>query len=987
MRLLGLVVGVCLLFGAAPAMAAPPLDPDRFGGKRDGSRAGTPFRIPQRAPGVDAAEQVRAGTSGTYKAVVILLQFSDNPADTINHSPAAFADLLFSVGTHPTGSMRDYYREVSRDQFDIDGIVTRWYTAPQPYSFYVNGQSGFGLPPQNSQGMTDAALQLADPDVNFSQFDNDGPDGMPNSGDDDGFIDALFIVHAGPGGEETGSVDQMWSHKFTVPGLLIDGVRAGAFTTEPEEWANTTTYSTAGELISIGVFCHEFGHVLGLPDLYDTTDSPTSSEGVGEWDLMSTGVYTHGVAGTYGSTPAHMSAWSKIRLGWVTPTWVLQDSAGVTIPPVENSGQVFRLWTNGADDGEYFLVENRQPIGFDAGLVRSSIEAGDGPSHGLIIYHVDDTIFDNNNATHKRLDVEEAGGPEGQPGVQNLDVHRNTTVLQNACGQNVLVTGNRADRFDPWPGPQNATSFDGSCPPSGSYCANKPSQVAVRNIVETGNDVTVDFFVNGVTVHRLAIAVDDTPFGGFPNNGNGLVEPGETVRLRFPLQNYASNPTGPLTARLQSESYLTLNPDSIMYASIGPGATDSGSVVQATILPTPDPRGVNVSLPIFAAAGLVDIDSVQVLVGGKTGICDNFENTLRRWVASAGGCDGINEWRREAGAGGNHTPGGTWAWRLGPPPPGTIGSYSPLQDARLMSQPIRLAGIADTLVFWQRYDSEVAFDGLSMEISTDGAETWTLLTPVGGYPNGDRWSGFQPAFVEAKVPLTGYSGIIQLAFRFQSSPANGGLGWWIDDVAVTGDDQCATTDIAITRFDAASIAGRSAVRVAWGLSDGIGGTVGIDRALGAEQRHRIATLPWDTRAGEYEDIDVVPGFTYKYWLTASRFGEPDATAGPVLVAIPSGVGEGTPPRVLAMSRVRPNPFSPNASFSVALDRDGPYVVRVFRADGSLVRTLADARGRAGTVPFTWDGTDERGRPVGAGLYFFELRAESGVRVQKAVLLR
>src|SRR6185295_3095633 len=185
--------------------------------------------------------------------------------------------------------------------------------------------------------------------------------------------------------------------------------------------------TTPGDLISIGVFCHEFGHVLGLPDLYDLDGNPDDSEGVGEWDLMASGVYNHLSGHPAGSSPAHMSAWSRIRLGWVTPTWVLQDSAGVTIPPVESSGQVFRLWTNGEDLGEYFLVENRQPIGFDAGLVRSSVEAGDGATHGLVIYHVDDALTfsqGNNNAAHKLLDVVEAGGPEilsGFIGAQNLD--------------------------------------------------------------------------------------------------------------------------------------------------------------------------------------------------------------------------------------------------------------------------------------------------------------------------------------------------------------------------------------------------------------------------------------------------------------------------------------------------------------------------------------------------------------------------------------
>jgi immune inhibitor A len=983
-RLLGLVAGLCMLLAGSIADAAPPLDIARAGQKRDASRAGTPFRMPHRAPGVDAAEEMRAGASGTFKCVVILLQFPDNPADTLDHTPAAFDSLLFSVGTHPTGSFRDYYREISRDQFDVEGVVTRWYTAPQPYSYYVDGQQGFGNFPNNSQGMVADAINLADPDIDFSQFDSNGPLGLP-----DGVVDGLFVVHAGPGGEQTGSVNDMWSHKFNLPaGVSKDGTTLFAFTTEPERWGpnGSPPLTPPGELISIGVFCHEFGHVLGLPDLYDLSGDVDDSEGVGEWDLMGSGVYTHVPANAAGSSPAHMSAWSKIQMGWVTPTWVLQDSAGVTIPPVETSGRVFRLWTNGEDAGEYFLAENRQPIGFDAGLVRSSIEAGDGPARGLVIYHVDGSILNNNNAAHKLLDVEEAGGPEfgsGFIGAQNLDVHRGATVAQTSCGQTAGVEGNRGDKYDPWPGPQGATSFDpGSCPSSRTYCDNRPSQVAIRNMVEVGGDLTADFFVNGVTVRHEAIPVDDSPLIGPPNNGNGLAEPGETVRLRLPLVNYAAVATGPLVARLQAESFMTIDPDSIVYPSIAGGASDSGSAILATILPTPDPRGVNLTFSIFAAPGLVDSDSVQVLVGTKRGICDNFENTLRRWVAVSGGCNGTNEWHLEAGV--NHTQGGAWAWRLGPS--GLIGSYAPSQDARLTSQPIRLAGVADTLTFWHRYDSEFANDGLTVEVSTDGAETWSTLIPVGGYSNGDKWTGFQASFTQAKVPLTGLTGLVQIGFRFRSNSSVGGLGWWIDDVTVTGDDECATTSVQVTRFDAAPVPGRAAVALEWRLADAIGATVGLDRSFGAEPRRRIATLPVEERDGAFEDADVLPGVTYSYWLTASRPGDLDAEAGPVLVTVSLSSG-GNAPRALAMGRIRPNPFRPSAQFSVSLDRDGPYVVRVFRADGSLVRTFADSRGREGIVPFTWDGTDDRGKPAGAGIYLFQLRAQGRVRVQKAVLLR
>lgn len=985
MRLLGLVVGVCLLLGGSPALAAPPLDPPSGRGARPRSQSGALARLPfLRAPGIDAAETRATGATGTYRCVVILLQFRDNPADTINHTQADYDSLFFSVGTRPGGSFRDYYREVSRGQFDVDGIVTRWYTADSTYDYYTNNQSGFGSYPTNAAGMVADAIRQANPDVDFSQFDANGSSGVP-----DGLVDAIFVVHAGPGAEETDRLDQIWSHKFNLPaGVPVDGKIAFTYTTEPEEWGTSNAYESAGDLISRGVFCHEFGHVLGLPDIYDLTDSPTSTEGVGEWDVMGTGVYNHLSTEPIGTSPAHFSAWSKIKLGWVTPTWVLQDSLAVTIPPVESSGQVFRLWTNGEDTGEYFLVENRQPVGSDAGLVRSSNESGDGSSHGLIIWHVDDSIANNNNAAHKLLDVEEAGGPEfllGRNGAQNLDVHRNVVASQLACGQTISVTGNRGDKYDPWPGARNATSFDGSCPASGSYCNGNPSQVAVRNIVETGTSVAADFYVTGVTVRRLALAVDDSPFGGHPNNGNGLVEPGETVRLRLPLHNYATTATGPLVAKLAAGSLLTLSPDSITYASIAAAGTDSGSVVEATVQPAaPDPIGVPITLTLEAAAGLVDADSVQVLVGTKTGLCDDFESTARNWSSTAEGCDGVNEWHREAGI--NHTPGGTWAWRLGPV--GLIGSFSTAEDARLVSQPVRLSGAGDTLTFWQRFDSQFPDDGLSVEISTDGAETWTLLNPAApGYSNGDRWSGTQTAFGQVQVPLTGYSGVVQLAFRFRSSPPASGLGWWIDDVAVTGSDECATTAIEVTRFEAVPVTGRPAVLVSWGLADGVGATVGIDRASATAPRERIVTVPWESRTGQYEDSGVSAGLGYQYWITASRPGEPDATAGPIPVSVPASVGDASPPRVLAISRIRPNPFSPNAAFSVSLDRDGPYVVRVYRADGSLVRTLADSRGRAGIQSLSWDGTDSRGRPAAAGLYFFELRAVSGVRVQKAILLR
>ena len=999
MRPIPWIAVACLLLAASEGSAAPPVYPSAFA--RPGS-ASAPFygsgapRFPKRPPGVDAPALPRQTAGAHYRAVVILVQFRDWPADTLNHTPAKFADLLFSSGTHPTGSLRDYYNEVSRGAFDVDGIVTRWYTLSRDYAAYANGQGGFGAAPFNAQQMALDAVRAADPDVDFSQFDNDGPDGIPDSGDDDGEIDALFIVHAGPGGEETASDNDIWSHKWNLPGTAaaVDSVLAFAYTTQPERWQRTTPSTTAGDLMSVGVFCHEFGHVLGLPDLYDTSGLPGANEGLGEWDLMASGLYNHMPGEPTGSKPAHLSAWSKMRVGWLEPVWVLQDTLAVTIPPVENTGLAYRLWTNGVDAGEFFLVENRQPIGFDAALVRSTREAdttGNGVAHGLLLYHVDPGIIGNNLAVHKMVDIEEGGGIEaasGFTGVQNLDMEKGTGVSETACEGRVIVVGTRGDLYDPWPGLGGRTSFGAfSCPNSNSYCGGI-SQVSVNNIAETGpgpvRDITADLIVSGTTVRRGTVIVDDTSFDGNSNNGNGLVEPGETVRLWFPLQNLDAAATGELSARVRvTEPYAGLLADSIYYGVIGGYAVNAGSVIYAAINPTPDPRGVNIALTVSGPAGLVLADSVQILVGQRTGLCENFESTIRRWVPVPIGCGGVNEWHREAGV--NQTPGGTWAWRLGPA--GLIGHYAPSQDTRLVTQPIRLAGVADTLTFWQRYDSEFAFDGMSVEISTNNASTWVPLTPVGGYNTGDKFSGTQTTFTRVEVPLTGYSGLVQIAFRFRSEPPNEGLGWWIDDVAVTGNHSCASTGIAVARFDAAAEADGfgPAVRLTWSVEDGTGGVVGIDRAGSGEDRRRLITLPADGEAA-YVDRDVAPG-SYRYWLTAAREGEAAAEAGPLLVAVPGESGAPGAPRVLALGPVHPNPFGSDAIFSLSLDRDGPFVVRVFRADGRMIRTLAKGTSQPADSRVHWDGRDDRGRPAGAGIYFFELRSGNRTRIQKAVLLR
>ncbi|HXF59033.1 MAG TPA: M6 family metalloprotease domain-containing protein, partial [Candidatus Saccharimonadales bacterium] len=884
-------------------------------------------RLARRPAGVDRAERLRIATNRHYKALVILLQFPPDPlipgdpgmlADTLAHPSSAYDTLLFSVGTRPGGSLRDYYQEVSGGQFDIDGVVTRWYTAPHPYSFYADGQSGFGDVPRNAQQMAKDAVTLADPDYDFRLLDSDGPDQVPDSGDDDGFVDGVFVIHAGPGAEETASENDIHSHKWTLDTFYFGDVgphgaiKVSAYVTVAEKWVGLAPHTSPNLIMSIGTFCHEFGHVLGLPDLYDTSGLPTSNEGTGEWDLMGSGNFSHAPGESLGTSPSHFSAWSKQELGWITPMNVAVDQLGVSIQPVETGGAVYRLWTNGDNVGEYFLLENRQPIGFDRGLVRRSIEVDGVQAHGLVIYHIDESVSANNIVTRKRVDVVEAGGVEsvlGPPGVQNLDFARNMTASQTACGASTSVTGNRGDRYDPWPGALGVHDWNSAtCPTSLSNCGEL-TQVGVFDIQEAAGVITADLRVHGAAVQRENIQVDDTPRIGTTNDGDGRAEPGESVRLRIPLLNVNGVVSPDLYAKLTPlDAFTTITAgDSIDYGAIAPAQSDSGTAVDVSINLAPDPIGAWFRYELYSTSGLAVSDTVQILLGSKTGICDDFEGTSQLWyrMAPETPCDNLNEWHRATGQ--NHTPGGAWAWKLGPA--GGIGSYSPNQDARLVSQPVRLTGTADTLTFWQRYGAAANQDGLSIEISNDGGASWTLLHPVPDYPFGDRWGGAQLTFAPAKVPLTGYSGVVQIAFRFRSSPNGGGIGWWIDDVAVNGDASCVTTGTEVT-LEAAYDPSRARVAVRWDLGSASAPTAWIDRAAGGQARGRIADLADLSGAGLWEDADVSPGRTQTYWLVVPRENGGQDEYGPVEVTIPSG---SQAPRVLALGRVRPNPFNPEAS--------------------------------------------------------------------------
>lgn len=379
--------------------------------------------LPAHAAAMAPSLAVRSRpTTGTLRILVLLVDFSDNRG---NRPAEDVRAMLFARGTYPSGSMYDFYRENSYDQLQVDGEVVGWLRLPHPYAYYVNGESGTSDThyPHNAQKMVEDALAEAVKTVDLSRFDADG----------DKFVDGLFVVHAGPGAEadpdQTTRATKIWSHQWNISQpFRSNGVTAYAYLTVPED-------------SRVGVCCHEFGHMLGLPDLYDTT---YASEGVGVWCVMGAGSWNNG-----GLTPGHFCAWSKARLKWLKPT-VVKAAKTVSLPPVERAKPVvYRLWTNGKSGSEYFLLEHRARTGFDAKL----------PAAGLLIWRVDDANHDNDHPGDYWVGLLQADGR------RDLELGRN-----------------RGDAGDPYPGSGKKRAIDDTTTPNTRDHLGKATGVAVTNI-------------------------------------------------------------------------------------------------------------------------------------------------------------------------------------------------------------------------------------------------------------------------------------------------------------------------------------------------------------------------------------------------------------------------------------------------------------------------------------------------------------------------
>jgi immune inhibitor A len=315
--------------------------------------------------------------------LVLLAEFSDykhsqiQPDETDmyykDYSHQHYQDMIFGENGYvgPDGenhiSMKQYYKEQSGGSLDVEGTVAGWYTLPQAAAYYgAPYGSSNDIRPRNAVADILKAAAL-DPNLNLADFDKEDLfdlDGDGNYNEPDGIIDYLMVIHAGVGQEAGGGSlgsNAIWSHSwdlggvYTIPGSSTDvpywGGKLGAYqyTIEPEDGAT-------------GVFAHEFGHNLGLPDEYDIAYSSSAGEPIAMWSIMSSGSWAGTVPGT---EPTGISPYSRqIMQALYGGNWQKQitldynelTSAGsrVTLRQADEEGQAVRI---NLPDREHVLVK------------------------------------------------------------------------------------------------------------------------------------------------------------------------------------------------------------------------------------------------------------------------------------------------------------------------------------------------------------------------------------------------------------------------------------------------------------------------------------------------------------------------------------------------------------------------------------------------------------------------------------------------------
>ena len=301
-----------------------------------------------------------SGGSSHRRGLIILVEFQNKQFREENDR-VMFDRITNEKGFSERGfkgCVSDYFRDQSNGILDLTFDVIGPVTINNDFEYY-----GKNVGPDNYDAHPDEMIMeaclLVDDEVNFAEYDWNG----------DGYVEQVVVIYAGQGEANGGGNNTIWPHEWSLTEadygkpLSLDKVRIDTYACSPE-------LSTRTRIDGIGTLCHEFSHCLGLPDMYD---EDRKNYGMGNWDLMDQGSYNGN-----GFCPAGYTAYEKMYCGWQQPIVLTTDTVVNDMQPISDGGDTYIIY-NDAHPNEFYMLENRQRIGWDKNLTGT----------GLLITHID----------------------------------------------------------------------------------------------------------------------------------------------------------------------------------------------------------------------------------------------------------------------------------------------------------------------------------------------------------------------------------------------------------------------------------------------------------------------------------------------------------------------------------------------------------------------------------------------------------------------
>ncbi|MDH3216717.1 MAG: M6 family metalloprotease domain-containing protein [Candidatus Krumholzibacteria bacterium] len=864
--------------------------------------------------------------SGTVSVPAILAQFANTAATPY---PASRLRRQLFDGPWSTGTMAELYAEMSNGNITLTGEVYDWITLPQNDTFYEGGSGCYGLcgSARTGQFILDI-LTASDASIDFGQYDNDGPDGVPNSGDDDGFVDFVAFVHPEIGAE-CGGNDNLWSHRWIVQGWpefsgpwQTNDSRAGGGNILIQDYTIQPALSCGGSTIEIGVFCHEFGHAFGLPDLYDTDGG---GEGIGHHGLMATGNWNTP------ENPSHMSAWSKMELGWVIPVEVGGPARSYTINNVNQTGEVYRLDVV----EEKFSRRSVDPIAgsfslhcglTDAEANNRNWPASGGYGNGWRESIVRDFSYDGTGPVALQFDLSYDTELNFDVARIRIDVNGNVTTVRSYTG-NGSASGVAVD-LTPYLDGSGATSYQliaelasdySWSDEDGNYNSGSGGPFKLDNVSVTGGgeNYFCDFEQNE---------------GGWHHDATGS-RPSEF----FLVENRSK--AGQFDQALDAEGLFVWHvEENVMHSSLG----NSGGTGGTTNL---RPAGVTLEEADGLAQILMGInrgDAGDVRPGSTNS--RTFDNTTNPNSTSHNGSATQILIADISDPG----PQMTATLRAGYLPP-TVGSVSPTSgnsEEVIAISDLSGTGFVHGATFLLRDESMTEHGASNVSWIGENKLAGDLdLTgvPAGSYDLLVRNPDGQEAILSGGFQVNSTVPVLIQDFAATATGTSVELTWQIwSDEAIQG--------FRVLRRQTAAIA-----------------TETLNASLIAPHLRRFV------------DEVFQPATSYHYILLVVLRDGSELRS--------QSVTARTASYALELHQNEPNPFNPSTRIRFSLPQRTHARLVIYDPSGRRLATLVDEIRGPGVQHVVWDGRNESGASVASGVYFYRLDVQSRVITKKLLLLK